>query len=451
MKASAFGWAGILIGGTLLALGPGCAPAPPDANVSQPRADALAPEADAEPSTVADTANSARAERRDKLNSQRIRKRRLAPQEDMEQLQAIGYVQTSDVSAAGAQAGVVQKDGARTAPGINLFVSAHAPVAYLMGLDGTIRHSWRCPLDEAWPDFEVPSDIRADSGSHWRRVYAYPNGDLLAIFENIGMIKLDKASNLLWAYQGKCHHAMDVAPNGNIFVLANNVVTGQSGGKDVWTRNPTICELDGNGKELRIIDVLECFRNSIYRPILDTMRDTGDIFHTNTIHVLDGAHAARSPAFQAGNLLICSRQLSCVAIIDPAKAAVVWALSGMWQGPHEPTFLDNGHMLIFDNRRFEGRSQVLEFDPFTQEIVWRYAGTDDDPLWSAACSLAQRLPNGNTLITETQGARVIEVNAAGEIVWQYVNTNTVPGSDKLANIHMMLRLPPDFDTSWIGG
>jgi hypothetical protein len=83
--------------------------------------------------------------------------------------------------------------------------------------------------------------------------------------------------------------------------------------------------------------------------------------------------------------------------------------------------------------------------------VWRYHGPKDRPLWSAACSLAQRLPNGNTLITETQGARVIEVTPDGETVWEYHNTNEVDdsGNRKLANIHMCLRLPPGFDTSWL--
>jgi hypothetical protein len=34
---------------------------------------------------------------------------------------------------------------------------------------------------------------------------------------------------------------------------------------------------------------------------------------------------------------------------------------------------------------------------------------------------AQRLPNGNTLITESAFGRVFEVTKEGEIVWDYVN------------------------------
>jgi hypothetical protein len=34
---------------------------------------------------------------------------------------------------------------------------------------------------------------------------------------------------------------------------------------------------------------------------------------------------------------------------------------------------------------------------------------------------AQRLPNGNTLITESAFGRFFEVTREGEIVWEYVN------------------------------
>ena len=34
---------------------------------------------------------------------------------------------------------------------------------------------------------------------------------------------------------------------------------------------------------------------------------------------------------------------------------------------------------------------------------------------------AQRLPNGNTLITESSFGRFFEVTKEGEIVWEYVN------------------------------
>jgi len=68
---------------------------------------------------------------------------------------------------------------------------------------------------------------------------------------------------------------------------------------------------------------------------------------------------------------------------------------------------------------------VLEIDPITLEIKWQYPAPAPGPggnrLYSAFVSSAQRLPNGNTLITEGNGGRIIEVTAGHEIVWEYIS------------------------------
>lgn len=73
-------------------------------------------------------------------------------------------------------------------------------------------------------------------------------------------------------------------------------------------------------------------------------------------------------------------------------------------------------------------SRILEFDPVTLKIVWQYtpheAGflvpLDASRFYSPFISSAQRLPNGNTLITEGSDGRIFEVTADHEIVWEYI-------------------------------
>ena len=64
-------------------------------------------------------------------------------------------------------------------------------------------------------------------------------------------------------------------------------------------------------------------------------------------------------------------------------------------------------------RRSDG-SYDWEQEP---EVVWSYA-VDGARAFNGS---AQRLPNGNTLILNADYGRLIEVNAAGEIVWKFVN------------------------------
>ena len=47
--------------------------------------------------------------------------------------------------------------------------------------------------------------------------------------------------------------------------------------------------------------------------------------------------------------------------------------------------------------------------------------SDASKFYSSYISSAQRLPNGNTLITEGSDGRLIEVTPEHEIVWEYIN------------------------------
>ena len=96
-----------------------------------------------------------------------------------------------------------------------------------------------------------------------------------------------------------------------------------------------------------------------------------------------------------------------------------------------------GNLLVFDNGGASGygpassvalngsniyarpSSRVLEINPVTLKLVWSYQAPGQ--FFSTNISGAQRLPNGNTLITEGADGRVFEVSTDGKIVWEYVN------------------------------
>jgi hypothetical protein len=79
-------------------------------------------------------------------------------------------------------------------------------------------------------------------------------------------------------------------------------------------------------------------------------------------------------------------------------------------------------------------SRVIEFNPVTLDIVWEYSQPDPTTdlngdgqyrgnerfFYSFFISGAQRLPNGNTLITEGATGRIIEVTKEKDVVWEYI-------------------------------
>ena len=128
-----------------------------------------------------------------------------------------------------------------------------------------------------------------------------------------------------------------------------------------------------------------------------------------------------------GDIVMSSREISTVIIIDRKTERVIWKLGAPpLCGQHAPVPLANGHLLLFDNgpHRLDHPmpfSRVIEVDLATKEIVWKYQEKNVYNFFSPRISNAQRLPNGNTLVCEGDFGRIFEVTMDGELVWEFVN------------------------------
>jgi len=146
-----------------------------------------------------------------------------------------------------------------------------------------------------------------------------------------------------------------------------------------------------------------------------------DMLHTNTIEIIRNDIPGLC---RKGDLLISSRSINLIAILDPHKEELVWSWGqGELEGQHHPTLLENGNILVFDNgyKVERGYSRVIELNPITKEIVWEYKADSPGEFYTAVGGSSQRLPNGNTLIAETEKGRSFEVTQKGEIVWDFYN------------------------------
>lgn len=362
-----------------------------------------------------------------------------AVSEDAAAVRALPYL--AGYRQAPAASGVVKHDSSRAYQGLNLYVSGHAAEAVLMDMTGVVRHRWRQPLARIWSDLDDAASRRLD---FWRRARLGPRGELLAIFDGLGLIALDAESNLQWSLRGGMHHDLDLAPDGTIWVLDRSA-------REVPELRPGamledfVTVVSADGELRRRISILEALRRSRFAPLLLDRPDDPDFLHTNTLELLDGRFAARNPAFRAGNVLLSIFGLDAVAILDPEREEIVWALKGMWHRQHQPTFLGDGHLLLLDNLGAGEASRVLEFDPLTLRVAWSYGGDREANFFTRSLGSCQRLPNGNTLITESQNGRAFEVDRAGETVWEFLSPERAGERDELvASLFEVVRLPADF-------
>jgi hypothetical protein len=177
--------------------------------------------------------------------------------------------------------------------------------------------------------------------------------------------------------------------------------------------------------------------------------------------------------FAPNHVIVSSREASLLAIIA-RDGSIVWRLGpdflesdatraiGQIIGQHHAHLIPKGlpgagNLLVFDNGGSSGygepsgiaprgtgvyaraTSRVLEIDPTTLSLVWSY--TAGSQFFSTNISGAQRLPNGNTLITEGAGGRLFEVTSDRQIVWEFMNAPPNAASRTPATIYRAYRLP----------
>ncbi len=82
----------------------------------------------------------------------------------------------------------------------------------------------------------------------------------------------------------------------------------------------------------------------------------------------------------------------------------------------------------------------------SRETVWESYGDPPESFSSPTRGGAQRLANGNTLITESERGRVFEITNDGELVWEFFNP-MARGLKRVA-IHRMMRIEYR-DSLWV--
>jgi len=371
---------------------------------------------------------------------------------DIEALESLGY--TDGKVEGGHLAGVTRHDPERAQPGLNLYTPAHEATAILMTMDGEPLHAWSFPFASAWPNYPHQNKL----ATFWRRTHVFPNGDLIGIYEGLGLVKVDRDSNLIWKSNVRAHHDLEVLADGRIVVLSREAHVLPRIDAERPVLEDFVSVLGPDGEELERFSLLEALEGTAFDQDWSArIEGNRDLLHTNALERLDGRLASVEPAFREGNWLVSMLLLDLVCVIDADTKKAVWGHVGPYVLQHDPQVLDSGRVLVFDNqglRRHEdpagGASRVLELDPASWEIAWSYEGSPTEPFYSQTCGLAERLANGNTLVTESDYGRAFEVTPTGDVVWEFVNPHRAGDQGQfIATLMEMRRLPEDFGAAWI--
>jgi hypothetical protein len=350
--------------------------------------------------------------------------------QEVEQLQALPYIQWSERKEDSSRLGVVRFDGTYAYKGYNLYTN-DVRLAYLMDMAGKKLHTW-------------------DLGKKKKCEYVLPlqMGELLGVCMGQGLWKVDWDSNVIWKNRMFVHHDVEPLPDGTFWTIRREFNRPYKSRKIIFDSLQRVSadgELMENWSTFEHLTELQRWHepSPLEKPPEEASSKKYDYYHLNTVKVLpENPYGRTDKRFQKGNILICLRNVNCIAILDRDSKKVVWGFgTDVLDWPHMPVMLSSGNILIFDNGLHRKYSRVVEINPVSKEIVWSYEAKPKTGFFSALQGSAQRLPNGNTLICESARGHVFEVNSKGEIVWDFWNPEMKDGKRK--TIYRFLRIPFD--------
>ncbi len=283
------------------------------------------------------------------------------------------------------------------------------------------------------------------------------------------LVEVDMGGSVVWEWSFWDHVVQDVDPG-----MANYVGAGTT-----IADYPGRINLNLPGRPLRS-NWLDCnsvdFDQALNQVVLNSRQ--GEFYvidHGATFVAGDPAASIALAATAAGDFLYRFGDPARYAQGDPPSVGANWetATSGDKQigGSSDAQWIASGrpgagHLLVFNNNQYlyqrTPQSYVFEINPYlnsggtdtgayvdppaagyttwtfehdtmkanqllSRQVVWKYGSVGNLTLFSHFGSSAQRLPNGNTLICATTEGYMVEVDANGNVVWEYINPVTGPG------------------------
>jgi len=315
----------------------------------------------------------------------------------------------------------------RMAPGLRIISGLTSGRSALMGVhlmtrDGTETHYWPVDYGLLDPGGRPPRD------TFLHGLLVFPDGSIVVNFDGGDVLaRLDPCGKPLWVTKGKFHHVVNLSPSGTLWTWETEVKS--VAGRERFFEN--LVELDAaNGHRIRSIslenDIIA--GNDAYSlfathtdEFADRIQYCCDPFHANDVEPLPAELAGAFPMFEAGDLLVSFRSLNMVAVIDPNTVRIKWHQIGPWYRQHDPDFLPDGSIAVFDNRMGLGYSRILRVDPATHAVRLAFQANPPEAFYSWRRGKQQILENGNILITESERGRVLEATPDGQFAWIYTN------------------------------
>lgn len=323
----------------------------------------------------------------------------------------------------------------------------------LIKRDGTVVKKWSLDYLKHFPNEDSRTcNMLSPLYTDTHGVHLTPKGEVVFNYEYCGTVKLNQCGQVMWTINQPTHHSIVPAEAGGYWGLSrlkwnakdepNRFPPFSSPGGDRVIHEDTIIRIGEDGGILETISIpvlmmannLESLMTAngllfSSRGVLDS-----ELVHANKVAELPSALADDFPLFSAGDLAVSVKRLNLVFVIDPVSKKIKWHQTGPWIRQHDPEFMADGRISIFNNNVYQTAyvnrktdldsdfsTNIMAVDPISRETEILFGEKPGQEMLSVIRGQHELLKNNHIVITEFDAGRVLEVDSEKNVVWEYVN------------------------------
>jgi hypothetical protein len=310
----------------------------------------------------------------------------------------------------------------------------------LIDPSGAVIHHWPISYNDVWPESPHLPDQPRDWNSELHGALLMPDGDVIFTFQYAGLVRMNRCGAVVWRLPRQTHHVFSVDADGNLWVpdrKRREEAVGRYAKVPAPFEEEYVIQVSPAGEVLAEFSILDLIYRSRLEGLLfaNGAHDSkllvplsGDFMHLNDVDVLLPESAPEFPMFTAGDLLLSLRNLNLLMVVDPQSRRVKWTRTGPFLRQHDPDFLPDGRIAVFDNRRDGGGerrfggSRIIAVDPHSVAgDRTLYGARPGEDFYTDTKGDHQPLENGNHLVSESDRGHAFEIAPDGTVVWSWVN------------------------------
>ena len=325
--------------------------------------------------------------------------------------------------------------------------------------DGEVVHQWDIDWYQLWPDAtHIPEHLipQGRPGTHLHGSRLMDNGDIVFNFENLGLMRLDVCSNVVWKLAYPTHHSVFADQSGNLWLpgqVYHQQPLAHYPNYQVPFKEDTVVIVSPDGQLLKEYSIMDILKTNGYEGLMymsttssRNPKVTGDVYHLNDVEVFPST--MKEGVFKQGDVLVSLRNINTVLVFDPQTLNIRFIRVGQFVRQHDADFVDGNTISLYDNNHigpesFGQSSKILLISALTGEVSSYLSSPQPIHFYSDIMGKHQWLDNGNLLVLESRNGRVIEISRQKTKVWEY--NNLIADTNMVGIMEGAERLPARFD------